>query len=62
MRNPPASVGSTLSSLRPLTSIRWAGVSISSFIRSSRLVPPAMNLAPGLAAAAAAWAGLLARS
>ena len=32
-----------------MTSTRWAGVSISSFIRSSRLVPPAMNFAPGVA-------------
>ena len=34
--------------------MRCVGVSIWSFIRSSRLVPPAMNLAPGLRAAAAA--------
>ena len=30
-----------------LMSTRCAGVSIWSFMRSSRLVPPAMNLAPG---------------
>ena len=29
-------------------STRWVGCSISSFIRSSRLVPPLMNLAPAL--------------
>ena len=54
MRSPPSGVGSILSRPRPLTSIRCAGVSICSFIRSSRLVPPAMNLAPGVRAAAAA--------
>ena len=54
MRSPPSGVGSILSSARPFTSIRCVGVSISSFIRSSRLVPPAMNLAPGMRAAAAA--------
>ena len=37
-------VGSILSSPRRLTSTRCAGVSIWSFIRSSKLVPPAMNL------------------
>ena len=47
--SPPSGVGSILSSARPFTSIRCAGVSICSFIRSSRLVPPAMNLAPGSA-------------
>ena len=48
---------------RRLTSIRCAGCSISSFMRSSRLVPPAMNFAPLVRAAAfaAAWA-LTARS
>jgi hypothetical protein len=43
--------------------MRCAGVSICSFIRSSRFVPPAMNLAPLVRAAAeAASAGELARS
>ena len=51
---PPSGVVSILSSARPFTSMRCVGVSIWSFIRSSRLVPPAMNLAPGIRAAAAA--------
>ena len=34
--------------------MRWVGVSISSFMRSSRFVPPAMNFAPGLPEALAA--------
>ena len=49
IRRPPSGVGSIRFSARSLTSIRCAGVSICSFIRSSRLVPPAMNLAPGYA-------------
>jgi hypothetical protein len=63
MRRPPSCVGSIVSSFSPFTSIRCAGVSICSFIRSSRLVPPAMNFASGRrAAAAAASAGEPARS
>jgi hypothetical protein len=63
MRRPPPSVASMLSRPRPFTSTRCAGVSISSFIRSSRFVPPATNLARGLrAAAAAASAGERGRS
>ena len=63
IRRPPSGVSSTWASGRRPTSIRCAGVSISSFIRSSRLVPPAMNLAFGVSAAdfTAAWA-LSARS
>jgi len=38
-------VFSIVSSPRPFTSIRCVGVSISSFIKSRRLVPPAMNFA-----------------
>jgi hypothetical protein len=46
-----------------LPTARYVGVSISSFIRSSRLVPPATNFAPGVrAAAAAASAGVRALS
>jgi hypothetical protein len=45
-----------------LTSIKCAGLSIWSFIKSSRLVPPAMNLAPFRRAAdEAASAGEFAR-
>jgi hypothetical protein len=63
MRSPPSGVGSILSSARPFTSIKCVGVSISSFIKSSRFVPPAMNFALGLrAAAAAACAAEWARS
>ena len=62
-RSPPSGVASILSRARPLTSIRCLGVSISSFIRSSRFVPPAMKRAPGVRAAAdAACAGDCARS
>ncbi|TXD99251.1 DUF4124 domain-containing protein [Mitsuaria sp. TWR114] len=42
--------GSIRSRPRPFTSTRWTGASICSFIRSSRLVPPAMKRAPGRAA------------
>jgi hypothetical protein len=51
---PPSGVGSILSSARSFTSMRCGGVSICSFIRSSRFVPPAMNLAPLMRAAAEA--------
>jgi hypothetical protein len=46
IRRPPACVSSILSKPNPLTSMRCVGVSISSFMRSIRLVPPAMNLLP----------------
>ena len=49
IRKPPSGVTSILSSASPFTSMRCAGFSISSFMRSSRLVPPAMNLALGIA-------------
>jgi hypothetical protein len=55
-------VASIRSSARPFTSMRWVGASISSFMRSSRFVPPAMNLAPLVRAAMAAARGVLARS
>ncbi len=47
IRNPPSAVGSVLSSPRRVTSIKRVGASTSSFIKSRRLVPPAMNFAPG---------------
>ena len=63
MRRPPSAVCSISASGRRPTSIRCAGRSISSFIRSSRLVPPARNCAPGVSAAAlAAPAALAARA
>ncbi len=46
-RRPPSVVGSILSRPRPFTSIRWVGVSISSFIPSRIFVPPAMYFASG---------------
>ena len=56
-------MASIRSRARALMSMRWSGVSICSFMRSSRLVPPAMNRAPGWRAAlAAASAGERARS
>src|ERR1700759_4790165 len=61
MRSPRSGVGSILSTPRPLTSIRWFGVSISSFIRSGRLVPPAMNYPPGRFAGERAQRGVRAR-
>ena len=48
MRKPPPAISSTLSSGSRETSISFAGRSTSIFIRSTRLVPPAMNFAPGL--------------
>jgi hypothetical protein len=50
-RSPPSAVASISASGNRLTSIRCDGCSIPSFIRSSRLVPPAMNLAFGVSAA-----------
>ncbi len=47
MDSPPASVGAMSDKFRRLISTSFCGVSISSFIRSSRLVPPAMNFVPG---------------
>jgi hypothetical protein len=61
MRKPPSGVSSILSSGRRLMSISWDGVSTCNFIRSSKLVPPAMIFAPGLTAAAAAFAAESAR-
>lgn len=43
-------------------STRWLGRSMSSFIRSSRLVPPLMNFAPARDTAATAVSGSVARS
>jgi hypothetical protein len=43
-------------------SIKCEGFSISSFIRSSKFVPPLMNLAPALDAAATAALASVARS
>lgn len=45
-----------------LMSTRWLGFSMSSFIRSSRLVPPLMNFAPVLDTAATAACASVARS
>ena len=47
MRTPPSAVSSTLFSGSREMSISREGRSTSSFIRSIRLVPPAMNFAPG---------------
>src|SRR5580698_9854166 len=49
MRNPPSAVSSTLLSGSREMSISSEGRSTSSFIRSIRLVPPAMNFAVGSA-------------
>jgi hypothetical protein len=51
MRRPPSAVSSMSASGSMPISMRYVGVSISSFIRSMRLVPPAMNLAVGSRAA-----------
>ena len=47
MRTPPSAVASTEFSGRREMSISRDGRSISSFIKSIRLVPPAMNFASG---------------
>ena len=56
IRKPFSEVSSIPRSGSALMSTRWAGVSICSFIRSTKLVPPAMNLAAGSAAEAQAAA------
>jgi len=61
MRSPCSGVSSMPRSGSALMSTRFAGVSISSFIRSTRLVPPAMNLVAGRAADAQADATSLDR-
>jgi hypothetical protein len=50
MRRPPSAVASTVLSGSREMSINREGRSTSSFIRSIRLVPPAMNFAEGSAA------------
>ena len=47
MRKPPALVSSISASGRPVMSMSRRGLATFSFIRSMRLVPPAMNLAFG---------------
>ena len=49
MRRPPSGVGLDLVQAEAIHIDECVGVSIWSFIKSSRLVPPAMNLAPGMA-------------
>ena len=48
MRRPPSGVSSTVLSGSRVMSISRDGRSTSSFIRSIRLVPPAMNFAVGI--------------
>jgi len=50
MRMPPSCVSSTLLSGKRVMSMSRVGRSTSSFMRSIRLVPPAMNFACGSAA------------
>jgi len=60
--SPPSGSSATSAKGSRLMSTRWLGCSISSFMRSSRLVPPLMNFAPGLDAAAHAPGASVARS
>jgi hypothetical protein len=62
MRSPPPGNSSMFRKGSRLMSTRWLGCSMSSFIRSSRLVPPLMNFAPGLAIAATTARASVARS
>src|SRR5437870_5289363 len=61
MRKPPSAVSSMRASGSRVMSTSCAGASICSFIRSTRFVPPATNLAAGSAADAQADAMSLAR-
>ena len=62
IRSPPSGKSSMSRNAKRLMSTKCVGRSISSFMRSSRLVPPLMNLAPGLAAAVTAARASVARS
>ena len=62
IRSPPSGSSSMSFKGSRLMSTRWVGCSISSFIRSSRLVPPLMNFAPALDTAATAARASVARS
>src|SRR5581483_11145809 len=59
---PPSGSSSIFFKGRRLMSTKWLGCSMSSFMRSSRFVPPLMNLAPVLETAATAARGSVARS